>query len=100
LAFPGDVGGGLANVNRWAQQVGMSPLKPEELKLALRPIDVSQHPAHWLILTEPHNEQAVMAAIVPTAKGTWFFKIMGHRECVLAEQDAFCHFLTTVKLAP
>jgi hypothetical protein len=38
-AFPGDVGGELANVNRWRGQIGLTPLGPEELDASVSRFD-------------------------------------------------------------
>ncbi|HKJ89682.1 MAG TPA: hypothetical protein VJ960_01015, partial [Oceanipulchritudo sp.] len=40
-AFPGDVGGQLANINRWRRQVGLGPLSEEAAADFIRDITVS-----------------------------------------------------------
>jgi hypothetical protein len=37
-SFPGDVGGDLANVNRWRNQIGMPPIGAEELPGVLKTV--------------------------------------------------------------
>ena len=41
--FPGDVGGNLANVNRWRQQIGLSPIDSDTLKTVLKPTLISNN---------------------------------------------------------
>ncbi|HXN35848.1 MAG TPA: hypothetical protein VN877_06730, partial [Opitutaceae bacterium] len=98
-AFPGDVGGELANVNRWRGQVGLSPLGPQELGAA-----VSRFEANGLAFTvvdltaqgDP-GAKAILGAIVPFGGSTWFFKLMGPGGPVRGSRAAFVDFLHTVK---
>ena len=41
LAFPGDVGGRLANINRWRAQIGLEASKPEDLPAYTEPYSIS-----------------------------------------------------------
>src|SRR5580704_5232816 len=67
-AFPGDVGGELANVNRWRGQIGQPPLRAEDLDTS-----VSREQANGLAFTvvelapgggDPSGK-AILGAIVP-----------------------------------
>ena len=98
-AFPGDVGGELANVNRWRGQVGLAPLRAEELDSA-----VSRFEANGLKLTIVElfpqgdaSSKAIVGAIVPYGGSTWFFKLMGPGAPVKAAKPAFIEFLHTVR---
>jgi hypothetical protein len=98
-AFPGDVGGELANVNRWRGQVGLTPLGPDGLDAA-----VTRFTANGLTFTlvdlsgqgEP-GAKAILGAIVPFGGSTWFFKLTGTGALVGASKAAFVDFLHTVK---
>jgi len=98
-AFPGDVGGDLANVNRWRGQVQLPPLGPGELEAG-----VSRIQANGLALTVVDltgagaaNRQSIVGAIVPVNGSTWFFKLMGPAPVVAAAKPAFLEFLRSVK---
>jgi len=98
-AFPGDVGGELANVNRWRSQIGMTPLRPEELEAG-----VSQLQSNGLTFTLaellPSGDakvKSILGAMVPFGGGTWFFKLTGPKASVQANRDAFLAFLHGVK---
>jgi hypothetical protein len=98
-AFPGDVGGELANVNRWRGQVGLPALGPEELDAA-----VSRMQANGLTFTvvdlsarDDPKAKAIVGAIVPFAGSTWFFKLTGPGSLVSSSKPAFIEFLHTVK---
>jgi hypothetical protein len=98
-AFPGDVGGELANVNRWRGQVGLTPLGPDGLDAA-----VSRFEANGLAFTlvdlsgqgDP-GAKAILGAIVPFGGSTWFFKLTGTGPLVRGSKAAFVDFLHTVK---
>jgi len=97
-AFPGDVGGELANVNRWRGQVQLPPLDDASLAGA-----VAHQGQTGLQLTvvdfasgSAANPQRILGAIVPFNGGTWFFKLMGPAGVVAAAKPAFLEFLKTV----
>jgi hypothetical protein len=98
-AFPGDVGGELANVNRWRGQVGLAPIGAGELDPA-----VSRFEANGLRFTlvglfpaGDSGVKAIVGAIVPFGGSTWFFKLAGPPARVKASAPAFTEFLRTVR---
>ena len=97
-AFPGDVGGNLANVNRWRQQVSLPPITQAELGTALQPLDLGALHADVVELVGPAAPaQRVLGAIVPHAGATWFFKLTGPDALVAREKPAFLAFLQTIR---
>ena len=100
-AFPGDVGGNLANVNRWRQQLGLPPIGESELGAALQHLDVGSLHVDLVELVgpaaPPASPQRVLGAIVPYAGATWFFKLTGPDALVARERDAFLAFLRSVR---
>jgi hypothetical protein len=98
-AFPGDVGGELANVNRWRGQVGLGPLGPGGLDAS-----VSRFASNGLAFTlvdlsgqgDP-GAKSILGAIVPYGGSTWFFKLTGTGPLVRGSRAAFVDFLHTVK---
>lgn len=95
-AFPGDVGGDLANVNRWRGQVGLGPIGSTELASSL-----TRFRAHSLDVAVVDilgaNGQRILGGIVPFAGSTWFFKMTGPDAVVAAEKPAFVEYLKTVR---
>jgi hypothetical protein len=74
--FAGTVGGVLANVNRWRQQVGLPAITEAELATETRPFDNGKMKGHTMRL---HGEkQHMLAAIIsdPENDRTWFVKAM------------------------
>ena len=98
-AFPGDVGGDLANVNRWRGQLQLAPITAAELPAALtrfkaNGLDIA---VTEMVATTGSPPQRVLGAIVPHNGSTWFFKITGPDPVVSAERDAFNTFLQTLR---
>lgn len=98
-AFPGDVGGNLANVNRWRQQLGLPPISQAELGGALQHLHVGQLHVDVAELVAPGSPPAkrVIGAIVPHVGATWFFKLEGPDALVAATRPAFLEFLNTLR---
>lgn len=97
-AFPGDVGGELANVNRWRGQIALPPLAPEDLDGAVTRVDQGALKITLVELSskgDPNNK-AILGAIVPLGGATWFFKLSGPGTSVKAAKPAFLDFLRTV----
>ncbi|HXQ82369.1 MAG TPA: hypothetical protein VN775_13710 [Opitutaceae bacterium] len=98
-AFPGDVGGELANVNRWRGQVGLAPLRAEELESAVSRVEANGLRFAIVELFPPGDPgaKAMVGAIVPFGGSTWFFKLTGPGALVRASRPAFTGFLHTVR---
>ena len=87
----GDVGGLLANVNRWRDQIGLSPIGPDGLQRDTRPIQVDGLEAQWVTLIGAN--QAILGAIVPRGDHTYFFKMKGAPELIATERATMLAFL-------
>ena len=90
-SFPGDVGGTLANVNRWLGQIGIDPVKEEGLEKYITPIILDEKEAQ-LVVAEGEKD-ALYAAILMIEDRSWFFKITGNRELAKVEKSNFLSFL-------
>jgi hypothetical protein len=94
-AFPGDVGGELANVNRWRGQVQLAPVDDSGLAGV-----VSHEQVNGLTLTVVdfggQGPQRILGAIVPFGGSTWFFKLIGPDALVESAKPDFLKFLQTV----
>jgi len=94
-AFPGDVGGILANVNRWRGQAGLDPVDAAGLAQAITSID--SNGLRIAVVDAEGGSTAIVAALVPWNGGTWFFKLTGPAAAVAGAKPAFFHFLRTVR---
>jgi len=98
-AFPGDVGGDLANVNRWRGQLGLPPVTAADLPGAVTLLEANglKMLVVDIIGGTPDNAQRMLGAIVPSEGSTWFFKLTGPAAVVGKEKAAYLEFLQTVK---
>ena len=102
-AFPGDVGGQLANLNRWRRQVGLGPVDPTAAAGFITDLEVSGIASWQVDLTGPDgmgpdgSAVRMVVTAVPHAGQTWFFKLMGPEGAVAAQKDSYGAFLQTVK---
>lgn len=100
-SFPGEVGGLLANVNRWRSQVGLASVDQAELSKGLMPLDVSGVKAMLVDVTgkDPDSGQKsrLVGAIVPQGGRTWFFKMKGDEPVVEQEKKGFIEFVQSVR---
>lgn len=96
-AFPGDVGGELANVNRWRGQAGLSPVTADTLDRSVDRIEV--HGLHLLIadLGDATSPNRIIGVIVPFNDGVWFFKLAGPGAAIEQQKAAFLAFLKTIE---
>lgn len=96
-SFPGDVGGLLANVNRWRDQVGMPKLQESGLAAETQTLDLTDGKGTVvdLVGTDKRSGQPVrlVGVIVPRAGETWFYKLMGHPEVSEREKPALLQFV-------
>jgi hypothetical protein len=102
-AFPGDVGGNLANVNRWRQQLSLPPISQTELGAALQHLDVGALHIDVIELVgpaaPPAAPQRVLGAIVPYAGATWFFKLTGPDALIAREKENFLALVRSLRPA-
>jgi hypothetical protein len=96
-AFPGDVGGELMNVNRWRGQMGLPPIRQEELDSSVNRLDANGLRFTVVELAPGAGGKAMLGAIVPFGGSTWFFKLMGPGPSVQAAKPAFLEFLHSVR---
>lgn len=96
-AFPGDVGGNLANVNRWRQQLSLPAIGQADLGSAVQHFDVGDLHIDFVELAGTATPaQRVLGAIVPYAGATWFFKLSGPDAVVTREKETFLAFLRSL----
>lgn len=100
-AFPGDVGGEVANVNRWRGQIQLPPMSDAEVAGAVTRLEANGLKIGVIEMVNPSaaSPTRVLGAWVPFAGSTWFFKLTGPDALVAREKAAFLAFLQTVKPA-
>jgi hypothetical protein len=89
--FPTEVGGTLANINRWrTKYVGLPEIGAQELPKVISQLD-QKHPGS--VLVDMKNDQKrLIGAIVPRDGNYWFYKINGDDAAVAPQKDSFIAF--------
>ena len=99
-AFPGSVGGDFANLNRWREQLGLSPVTQAEFEAAAQRIEKNGLRMTVVDLAGTGSgAKRILGAMIPHGDATWFVKLMGPDALVAKEKSAFLAFLETVKPA-
>ncbi len=100
-AFPGAVGGDLANINRWRGQVALPPITEAELPKATQRFTANglEFSVVDLASADPANPQRILGGMTPYQGAMWFFKLTGPDALVAGAKPAFLDFLKTVKAA-
>lgn len=102
--FPGDVGGMVANVNRWYGQMSQTPLTPDAVA-ALPTIEVLGQKATLVDIQGDYkgmggrakSDYRLIGVICPLPSNVMFFKLTGPDKLVQAEKDNFVGFCESFK---
>ena len=96
-AFPGDVGGRVANINRWRGQLGLAPATPEALDaIALAPVGDVQ--GEVVDLRSADGAKATSAILAAKGGVTWFLKLTGDTAAVEASRRDLLAFAAATRL--
>lgn len=74
--FPGDVGGLLANVNRWRAQIGLPPIGPDELSEVSETFSNPGFEGHTMHFQGEQSHMLVGSIFEPAANRTWFVRVV------------------------
>ena len=94
--FPGNVGGYLANVNRWRQQIQLPPIEEAALRDTLTPIIISNHQGYYSLLEG--SSSSIMGAILQFHGVTWFVKMQGSILTVQNQKENFLNFISSLEI--
>ena len=89
------MGGDLANVNRWRQQIGLAAVEAA----ALPPLvtKLSAGTVSFSLIDATGAEARLVAAWTRHGADTWFFKFSGSAALVAAEKAKFTAFIESVR---
>ncbi|NDV63104.1 hypothetical protein G0Q06_11625 [Puniceicoccales bacterium CK1056] len=97
-AFPGDVGGRLANINRWRRQVGLGPTTEEVADSFVQELKISGMDAWQVDFTGPGDPAGrVVVSVVFHNEQSWFFKLSGNEASVREELESYGTFIDSVQ---
>jgi hypothetical protein len=93
----------LSNVNRWRQQVQLTPLTAEQLPQEMQPIEVDSIEGHYVKLVGPAADQqpakAILGVILVRQGESWFFKLTGDAAVAQQQEENFKSFVRSVKFS-
>ena len=92
----------LPNVNRWEGQVGLTPSALTELPKVVKRVTVGDLNIDTVDLTGPESANPrlrILAAILPHADKTWFFKLQGPAELIGTQKGNFDAFIKSIHFA-
>ncbi len=96
--FPGDVGGELANVNRWRGQLGLFSVANLE-EQDTRATRISGLDAKVYRFIGPGDAATRLGIVVASAQHngqTWFFKMTGPDQLLQTQKDRFSEFIASL----
>ena len=98
IALPGDVGGELANVNRWRGQLGLPSI--DEAGLAGARSVVGSRAGKVSVYDMEGGGQRTVAGALSAGGMTWFLKLSGESAAVAEAKPSFLRLLGSLHAAP
>jgi hypothetical protein len=100
-SFPGDVGGLLANVNRWRRQISLPPLDDAGLAQAVTALTTPAGPASLVDITgtdaKTSQPARLVGVVIPLNGQSWFYKLLGDATVVEHQKAGFIQFVQSAK---
>lgn len=99
--LPGMAGRETLIVNMWRQQVGLSELSDDEAGKQLTTVDIGGTPGKMFDMNGKSAAGAnirIVTAMAHLGEMSWFYKLQGDDELVLAQKPNFVTFLKSVKI--
>ena len=94
-AFPGDVGGLVANINRWRGQVGLEPTDENGVREHLVRLDG----VNVIIVDIPGESARLIGSVIDVGDGkTWFAKALGEADAVEQIRDEIAAFSASFRI--
>ncbi len=104
IRLGGPAGGVLENVNRWLGQLGRAAISEDELTRISEMRKVPLGEARIVDLeglaegADSQKDGRILAAMVPTSEGTYFFKMRGNADLVSAQKSDFLDWIGSVRM--
>jgi hypothetical protein len=100
IAFPGEAGGLISNINRWRGQLQLSPLAEDQLPQMIQRTDVDNVPTFLVDFQTAQNApkpSRILGAVLQTADRTWFVKMTGPPEFIESQRQKFLDFVKSFR---
>jgi hypothetical protein len=96
--FPGDVGGLVANINRWRGQIGLASLDDAAAIASAETFTTSFGKIYYLKLDNASAQKAMLTAILPGDNFVVFVKMMPPSNLVAQLEASFVSFTKSITL--
>jgi len=99
--FPGNVGGELANVNRWRGQLGLTPIGDLSHE-KITQVTISGQAEKTYMFSSVDNAPVKRGILVSSFQHqglTWFFKMTGPAPLIQNQAEQFQQFLSTIQFS-
>jgi hypothetical protein len=88
-------------VNMWRNQVGQSELSEEEAAKQLTEVDIGGQPGKMFDIagkSDGGDAMRIVTAMTHRGRESWFYKLQGDDELVMAQKATFVTFLKSIKI--
>jgi hypothetical protein len=96
IAFPGEAGGLISNINRWRGQLQLPPLDEDQLSQITQRTEVDNVPTYLVDFQTVENApkpSRILGAVLQTADRTWFVKMTGPPGLIESQREKFLTFV-------
>ena len=96
IAFPGEAGGLISNINRWRGQLQLPPLDEDQLSQVIQRTDVDNVPTYLVdfqTVEKAAKPSRILGAVLQTADRAWFVKMTGPPELIESQREKFLAFV-------
>lgn len=100
IAFPGEAGGLISNINRWRGQLQLPPLDEDQLTQITQRTEVDNAPTYLVDFQTVENSQKpsrILGAVLQTADRTWFVKMTGPPGLIDSQREKFLSFVKSFR---
>jgi hypothetical protein len=98
--FPGDVGGPLANVNRWRAQMGLGPIDDASLAAHVEQVSVPGFNAYVYDATNAGRGLVAAGLEEPSRSQTWFVKATSTERSFDRARESVLAFVRSFRVRP
>ena len=100
VAFPGEAGGLISNINRWRGQLQLAPLDEDQLRQMIQRTEVDNVPTFLVDFQTAENApkpSRILGAVLQTADRAWFVKMTGPPELLESQRQKFLDFVKSFR---
>lgn len=100
IAFPGEAGGLISNINRWRGQLQLAPLDEDQLRQIIQRTEVDSVPTYLVDFRTAENApkpSRILGAVLQAADRTWFVKMTGPPELIESQRQKFLDFVKSFR---